>query len=233
MTKKRGREDPGDLLSARPVSLPKRSRAATESDSEIVAVDTNNDHENVEDEDDDDDDYTSSSGSSSSFSSEAESENAGSEEEEEDNRDIETDLKQAVKEPAPGSKREDITYIRGHPKPKIHNIDRLKHPDLLSRISTFLPQLQAANVDLERRLASGNTQTLVMDDAPVGEGEYIEMNLGLGVLKEKRDGESESHSASDSNDEEDDEADHVMDRLMGIKSRSKEENPGIQEVDEG
>lgn len=66
-------------------------------------------------------------------------------------------------------------------------------------------------------------------------------NLGLGVLKEKRDdGSSDSQDDASESDREDHEyattetgESHVMERLMGIKSRSKEEAPGIQEVEDG
>ena len=57
------------------------------------------------------------------------------------------------------------------------------------------------------------------------------------MLEEKRDGGSEDDT-SDSKHEDHENADetnesHVMDRLLGIKSRSKEEAPGIREVEEG
>lgn len=65
-------------------------------------------------------------------------------------------------------------------------------------------------------------------------------NLGLGVLKEKRDDDSSDSQddASDSEHEDHEDAtetseSRVMDRLMGIKSRQKEEAPGIHEVEDG
>jgi hypothetical protein len=70
-------------------------------------------------------------------------------------------------------------------------------PDLKARLATFLPQLKEANrmLDTAKRI----------DD--VGEGEqHIEMNLGLGVLEEKREGvQHHDESTSDSEDDEEDE----------------------------
>jgi hypothetical protein len=63
----------------------------------------------------------------------------------------------------------------------------------------------------------------------------------LGVLKEKKDDDS-SDSQDNASDVDDHEAHenatetgegHVMARLLGIKPRSKEEAPGIREVEDG
>ncbi|EED14863.1 conserved hypothetical protein [Talaromyces stipitatus ATCC 10500] len=197
-----------------------------------------NGHDNENDKEQEDEDYTSSSGTSSSSSEEDESED----EEEKNHND---------------TNKENISYIPGRPKPQIMRPPSLlQNSDLLSRISSFLPQLQAANADIEQRLASGETLDdmildNVKDDEDGGGREYIEMNLGLGVLKEKRKkrrvsidlgGESTSDSSAGEEEEsskEDGEGDgegHVLNRLMGLKSRSRQ-NPkrkaGIQEVDEG
>lgn len=63
-------------------------------------------------------------------------------------------------------------------------------------------------------------------------------NLGLGVLEEKRDKDSREDDASDNDHEDHGQANessesHVMDRLMGIKSRPNEKPPGIHEVEDG
>jgi len=77
--------------------------------------------------------------------------------------------------------------------------------ELRDRLSTFLPQMRQANAELEH----GNVDRL--DDVDDGhEGQYIEMNLGLGVLSERKNGEeglrwvaesgTESESESESAD---------------------------------
>lgn len=114
----------------------------------------------------DDEDYTSSSGTSSSSS---EDEN----EDELDNNEQENERKE---------KSETIPYIPGRPKPQISL--PATSSDLLSRISSFLPQLQAANADIEQRLARGESlEDMILDDVQdddVEEAEregrrYIEM----------------------------------------------------------
>ncbi|EXJ55945.1 hypothetical protein A1O7_08876 [Cladophialophora yegresii CBS 114405] len=55
-------------------------------------------------------------------------------------------------------------------------------PDLKSRLQAFLPQLQQANAELERSGASHDRRIdQISDDAE----QYIEMDLGLGVLAEQ------------------------------------------------
>ena len=71
----------------------------------------------------------------------------------------------------------------------------LIHPpvDLKSRVAMFLPQLQAANEGLQQGDMAGFED---VDD----EEQHIEMNLGLGVLTDKRsdiDSESSSEDESD------------------------------------
>ena len=69
--------------------------------------------------------------------------------------------------------------------------------DLKSRLAAFLPQMKKANQDL--------TNAEQIDD--VGEDEqHIEMSLGLGVLEEKKNGDSDiRHRASSSERESEEE----------------------------
>lgn len=101
--------------------------------------------------------------------------------------------------------------------------------DLKSRLQSFLPRLQKANVELETSTDILERRVdYVTDDAQ----QYIEMNLGLGVLSEQRPGEddevrldrSSSEEAEDRADDEDLEpVDHpgedVLARLKGQKVR--------------
>ncbi|EXJ78650.1 hypothetical protein A1O1_09051 [Capronia coronata CBS 617.96] len=60
--------------------------------------------------------------------------------------------------------------------------------DLKSRLQNFLPQLQKANKDLETSSASDMTVLMErrIDYVPDDAEQYIEMNLGLGVLTEQK-----------------------------------------------
>lgn len=68
--------------------------------------------------------------------------------------------------------------------------------DLHQRLSTFLPNLAAANDELEVERAAGRLGERNIET--VDDDEYIEMNLGLGVLEEK--GLDRNGTGSDSDD---------------------------------
>lgn len=121
-------------------------------------------------DDDDDDDYTSSSGPSSS---ESESEEDVSEDEDEKMQDGETTRTTSTAAPA-ASSSSSIPSIPGRPKPTIHRMEG--GSDLLSRLSTFLPQMEHANRDLEREIAAGRGKDMILDEVDdEDEKEYIEM----------------------------------------------------------
>lgn len=105
-------------------------------------------------------------------------------------------------------------------------------PSLEDRLKSFLPQLAEANSKLEQE---GGSMEDVKDDEP-----HIEMNLGLGVLKEKsgKEGEESSDSEEETEEGEDAEASSperkrkekdVMRKLMGGKEKQAAAG-GIQEV---
>ncbi|KAF2848095.1 hypothetical protein T440DRAFT_350310, partial [Plenodomus tracheiphilus IPT5] len=74
-------------------------------------------------------------------------------------------------------------------------------PDIRSFLKDFLPQLKAANEELEAQKRAGTLKSL--DAGPEGEGEpYIEMDLGLGVLEAKGLDGSDSEESEDSGGEE-------------------------------
>ncbi|KAK7530829.1 uncharacterized protein J3D65DRAFT_687449 [Phyllosticta citribraziliensis] len=107
-----------------------------------------------------------------------------------------------------------------------------------NRLKEFLPQLAAANEELERDRAAGKLAEKSLDQVDES-GQYIEMDLGLGVLEEKDPNkmDQDSESSDDAEDEmeadagaaEDQERD-VLGKLMG-KKRTKS-GAGIQEVPE-
>lgn len=118
-----------------------------------------------------------------------------------------------------------------------------KKPDMTSfprpglsirdRVAAFLPELAAANQELEELRRNGGLDAKILDDFTDkdgnGGGGYIEMDLGLGVLEEKNGNEgSESESNSDTGDGENDVK--VMDDLMGRKGKREAQAAGIEEV---
>jgi hypothetical protein len=112
-----------------------------------------------------DDDPTSSSGSSSS---ESESEEEYSEEEEDQELNGDHDTTIPALAPAPS-----MPHIAGRPKPNIHSMEG--GSDLLSRLSSFLPKMKNANEDLEREIAAGRGQDMVLDSVNDDGKDYIEM----------------------------------------------------------
>ncbi|KAF2767677.1 hypothetical protein EJ03DRAFT_352880 [Teratosphaeria nubilosa] len=91
---------------------------------------------------------------------------------------------------------EEVITIGGPKKPEIGKEGLLGGAsDLQARISALLPQLAAANRELEKE--GQNHSIEVVQD---GE-QHIEMDLGLGVLEEQRGDEDSSDSTSDDADE--------------------------------
>ncbi|PYH99310.1 hypothetical protein BO71DRAFT_437431 [Aspergillus ellipticus CBS 707.79] len=147
-------------------------------------------HPTTHPEDDDDDDYTSSSGSSS--------------EDDDDASSSEDESPSVPTTTAHTASGEEIPRVPTLPKPRIRHMKQ--NPDLMARLSSFLPQMKSANEHLEREIAAGRGRDVMLEEEEgdeegdeegaeeEGEGEgrqYIEMNLGLGVLEEK-DGEQDA-----------------------------------------
>ncbi|KAJ5658412.1 uncharacterized protein N7484_002061 [Penicillium longicatenatum] len=166
-----------------------------------------------------DSDPTSSSGSS---------EESDSEDSEDENESIHHEPK------ATSANKSSIPNVSGRPKPQIHKMQG--NSELLARLSAFLPQMKSANEELEKDIAAG--KDVVMDDEDENK-DYIEMNLGLGVLEEKRDNGGDA-----SGDEADDEAmsgmesgkkakagfdDDILEQLMGGKDLDADK-PSIEEL---
>ncbi|PKX94153.1 NOPCHAP1/New4 family protein [Aspergillus novofumigatus IBT 16806] len=179
-------------------------------------------------DDDEDDDYTSSSGSDD------DSDSDGDGEDEDQEADYSSDQASRA-----GSS---LPRIPAQQKPRIHRMT--KEPDLLSRLSAFLPKLKSANEDLQREIAAGRGKDLQLDEVENQEGQYIEMNLGLGVLEEKHaDGSTSTDEEigdgrESANDEDAAELDtklqkdsDILDKLMG-KKKSSDQKPTIQELTE-
>ncbi|KAI9372731.1 hypothetical protein BJX61DRAFT_506056 [Aspergillus egyptiacus] len=216
----------------RSITLPKRPRsddsaqpAVTEVSASSAVNARNISTANGDDEEDDDDDYTSSSGSSLSSSDEDDEDDDVHSEKAEDHRNTD----------ALNGGNEKIPSLPARQKPNIRRINQ--QPSLLSKLSAFLPQIKSANEDLERDLAAGRVKQIQVDNEDEddhGDGRYIEMNLGLGVLEEKSSnderssgegnaGKSEAHGSSGES--------NVLDKLMGKETPSSGK-PSIQELGE-
>ncbi|KAL9559582.1 hypothetical protein PS6_000677 [Mucor atramentarius] len=101
--------------------------------------------------------------------------------------------------------------------PKAHH---LIHMSVLSRVQAFLPQLKNANEQLEK----ADPSKLDIENVDEEDGQYIEMNLGLGVYEEKKPGQSDSEDDEDSDEE----------KLVIPNSTpvDKSKKPSIQMLDE-
>ncbi|KAH7384108.1 hypothetical protein DE146DRAFT_636250 [Phaeosphaeria sp. MPI-PUGE-AT-0046c] len=162
------------------------------------------------------------------------SEEPSSESSGEDESDAEESKNTAnTKQQARRRKNDGITNLRaGQGQKPIMRLDKNDMgPDIRDFLKGFLPQLKAANEELVAHRKAGTLKSREIDmvDAPEEE-EYIEMDLGLGVLEEKK---SNAHDSSDSDSDDtmadDDKETHVLSKLMGRVDNTKDA-PGIQEV---
>ncbi len=90
--------------------------------------------------------------------------------------------------------------------------------DIHNRLSTLLPSLAAANEELEAERSAGTLGKRNIED--VDDAQYIEMNLGLGVLEEKEPNGTETGSSSE-------------DGASGEQSSSSEEDVAAGEINGG
>ena len=99
--------------------------------------------------------------------------------------------------------------------------------------------MAAANAELEKLAQEGGLEGKRLED--VGEGdEYVEMELGLGVMEQKKEGEESSEDSEDDDEDEKEEKNKqkekeqkekdILGRLMGHK-QGREKAAGIQEVE--
>lgn len=112
----------------------------------------------------DDDDPTSSSGTSSS---ESESESEQSSEEDDESVHHETGTTTTADTTS-------IPNVSSRRKPNIHRTQG--GSDLLARLSAFLPKMKNANESLEKEIAAGRGQDVILDSVDEADGkDYIEM----------------------------------------------------------
>ncbi|KAF9736734.1 hypothetical protein PMIN04_000081 [Paraphaeosphaeria minitans] len=181
--------------------------------------------------DSDDESWVSESSEEPSDESSEDSSGAGEEDEQQDDE-MEEDAQLAA---------EDVVNLRANrgkrPDFKLPGEEELE--DIRPFLKDFLPKLKAANEELEAQKAIGTLQTseLVGDEEADGDEQYIELNLGLGVLEEKDDDVGEGALETPDNDseggnaEQRDQEKDILGKLMG---REKPTEPvGIQEVTAG
>ncbi|KAI9882720.1 MAG: hypothetical protein M1823_005526 [Watsoniomyces obsoletus] len=113
-------------------------------------------------------------------------------------------LKEATSQPPPPTSKnggdgveEIITLRPNRPKPTMLPP---KSNLLLTRLQSFIPELAQANQELDTDRLEGRLESKQLDRVDEGES-HIEMNLGLGVLEDKRDDSLSSSSEEDDDDE--------------------------------
>jgi len=106
---------------------------------------------------------------------------------------------------------------------------------LRGRLAAFLPQMAAANEELDELKRNGGLEARVLDNYgrdddgagpgqngdSDGEGPYIEMNLGLGVLEEKREGATDSESDISSDEDEEEEESESQGREEDLPEKNE------------
>lgn len=153
-------------------------------------------------------DYDSESGSELSESSEEPSDDSSDDESDGEDTEMELDEHQ-------GS--DGVVNLRANRgKKPIMRLDKEElGPDIRDFLKDFLPQLKAANEELEAQKKAGTLKSLDAEVTEDGEP-YIEMDLGLGVLEAKNPNAHESSgSDTDSDTEEGDKETNRLDKLMG------------------
>jgi hypothetical protein len=130
------------------------------------------------------------------------------------------------------SESDDIATVKPGSKPNFSARVASGAPSLEDRLKSFLPQLAEANNKLQQDGVNGFSMEDVKEDEP-----HIEMNLGLGVLKEMNGKDGEEGADSSEDEEEDGDATasperkrrekDIMGKLMGGR---KNEAAGIEEV---
>ncbi|QDS77191.1 hypothetical protein FKW77_002459 [Venturia effusa] len=143
---------------------------------------------------------------------------------------------------------EGVTNLRPGTKPNMQ-LASLKG-GLLQRLKTFIPELAAANQELDKERLDGTIERRNIEQVDEGEGPFIELDLGLGVLEEKSGGintskqDSDSEPDSESDSESDPGPEHhvddtdrrkqgpdVLGRLMG-QAKKEHKSVQIQELGE-
>ncbi|KAM0159099.1 hypothetical protein ACHAPG_003795 [Botrytis cinerea] len=87
-----------------------------------------------------------------------------------------------------------IRPLNARPVMRVSTLNGFGASEGLNNLPDFLKQMKEANEELMKKIEKGEDRKL--EDVKDGES-YVEMNLGLGVLEETRDGERGSESESE------------------------------------
>ncbi|KAF1846881.1 uncharacterized protein K460DRAFT_278184 [Cucurbitaria berberidis CBS 394.84] len=143
-----------------------------------------------------------------------------SSDDENDNDDVDTEMEDQT--------QDGVVNLRANRgKKPVMKLDKEEMgPDIRDFLKEFLPQLKAANEELEAQKKAGTLKSLEATEDE-NEEQYIEMDLGLGVL------EAKDPNAADSTDSESDTEDgekekDILGKLMGREKAM--ESLKIQEV---
>jgi hypothetical protein len=126
------------------------------------------------------------------------------------------------------SESNDIPTVKPGSKPDFSARVASGATSLEDRLKSFLPQLAEANNKLQQGGANGFSMEDVKEDEP-----HIEMNLGLGVLKEMngKDGEEEAESSEDEDEDASPERKRTEKDIMGKLMGGREtQTAGIEEI---
>ncbi|KAJ4356617.1 uncharacterized protein N0V89_004653 [Didymosphaeria variabile] len=165
------------------------------------------------------------------------SEEPSEESSEEDSSEAQDDDEREMDEEGVQQDAEEVVNLRANrgkrPDFKLPGDEELD--DIRPFLKDFLPKLKAANEELEAQKKAGTLQSseIIGDEEADGEEQYIEMNLGLGVLEEQGDeADNDAHESLDNNKEgEEEQQDSEKDVLGKLMGREKPKEPvGIQEV---
>ncbi|KAF2025137.1 hypothetical protein EK21DRAFT_77077 [Setomelanomma holmii] len=174
-------------------------------------------------------DYGTDSDSALSESSEEPSSESSSEDEHEDEEDAAASDMELEEQQG----KDGVVNLRFGKKPTMKLDKDELGPDIRTFLKDFLPQLKAANDELEAQRKAGTLDNKMIDKAEDHTSEqYIEMDLGLGVLEEK-DPSADDDSVSDSDETMDgtQREKDVLGKLMG--RATAKDTVVIQEVGEG
>jgi hypothetical protein len=131
----------------------------------------------------------------------------------------------------PDPSDENTTTLRFNNERPNFSIGQLTDSPIASILPDFLARMEAANKELEVERAAGtlNNRRIEIDENLSGseDGQFIEMNLGLGVLEERNGTASESSDNDSSNN---DAGEDVMQKLLGNKRKRDTEKGDQLEV---
>jgi hypothetical protein len=132
-------------------------------------------------------------------------------------------------EPNPSGK--DTVILRVNNERPNFSFDQLRDSPIGSMLPEFLARMESANQELEAERVAGtlaNRRIEIDENQNASEsGQYIEMNLGLGVFEERND---DTSTSSDSEGSSSATGEGIMQRLLGGKRKRGTEDEEASEI---